>query len=286
MNLETDTLIPLVITRDFQPGWGDPECADALPRLFPHGISLARRPGGIWEILAVNHLGRESIERLELVEENGTYAAIWRGCVKNTDTGMFNDVDGAGDGSFVASIMIDKALRTAPGGMDKMLSGDNTGWLVEWTPKSGLVKLPNSESPFNNGIQLAPNQESIFFNAWTGKELRIYDRNTQTIIDKVALEFYPDNITQREDGKLVIAGVNELASWKACVEAKAAFCMTAFSVITLDPETLAVESLYHAEPGLLSGASAAIEVGGTLYIGTYAGDRLIKVELEDSPDGP
>jgi hypothetical protein len=279
MDLAGDVVRPMEIRNEYKAGWGENSCTTPPVKLAPHGIHLSKRNDGIWQILVVNHLERESIEMLELVPTKDSYSAIWRGCVVNATKGMHNDVVATPEGGFIATVMLDKAMFARPDALTEILSGIDTGYLVEWRPGTGMVKLPNSEAPFNNGVQLSPDGNYAIFASWTGKQIRKYDRKAQRVSATADLSFYPDNLTVRDDGQLVIAGIDELASWKRCLETRSSFCLTAFDVAAIDPRTLSVTPLYHANPGTLAGASAALQVRQTLYIGTYAGDRLLKVVL-------
>lgn len=279
MDLATDHSAPLPISRQFESGWGDPSCTVPPAQIGSHGIHLSKRPDGRVELLVVNHAQRESIEALELIRDGTSYGAIWHGCVVNPD-GLMNGVSTTFDGGFVATVMLDKATAARKDALDVMVSGADTGYLVEWHPDTGLVRLPNSAAPLNNGIQiLSSNPRFIYFNAWTGKQVRKYDRQTQRVTELADLTFHPDNLRVRDDGKLVVTGIDELQSWKACTLAQSAFCRTGFSVVTLDPDTMATESLFHGEPGVLAGASVGVQTGNTLYVGTFMGDRLLKINL-------
>jgi hypothetical protein len=73
---------------------------------------------------------------------------------------------------------------------------------------------------------------------WSDKQIRKYDRQARQVVKTVSVSFHPDNISIRADGMLVVAGMDELASCKACVLAKRNFCETGFTVVTLDPVIL------------------------------------------------
>jgi sugar lactone lactonase YvrE len=226
----------------------------------------------------VNHRERESIEDLELVNEPNGYRAVWRGCVTNRD-GLFNDVAATGDGGFIATVMMSKAAWARPDLLDVMVSGVDTGYLVEWHPRGQLTRLPHSEAPIANGVQLSMDRGFIYYTAWSGKQIRKYDRQAGHVVATANVPFYPDNISVRPDGILIVTGMDELQSWKTCVLAKRSFCEAGFTVMTLDPINLAVRTLYHAPPGILAAASVAVQVGNTLYVGSAMGDRLLEVDL-------
>ncbi|MFM0341974.1 hypothetical protein [Paraburkholderia fungorum] len=160
-----------------------------------------------------------------------------------------NSVSATFDGGFAATVMLDKAAGTRKDALDVMVSGADTGYLVEWHPGAGLVRLPNSEAPTNNGIQiLSSNPRFIYFNAWTGKQVRKYDRQTQRVTGFADLTFHPDNVRVRDDGKLIVIGIDELQSWEACTFAQSVSCRTGFSAVTLDPDTMATAALFTESP--------------------------------------
>jgi hypothetical protein len=278
VDLTTHHVQPLVVSTHPEAGWGERGC-NAPPMHFgSQGIHLSKRNDGRTELLVVNHGERESIEGLELVRAPNGYHAVWRGCVTNRD-GLFNDVAATGDGGFIATVMMSKGVWDRPDLLDIMVSGVDTGYLVEWHPRGRLTRLPNSAAPIANGVQLSTDRGFIYYTAWSGKQIRKYDRQAGHVVETANVPFYPDNISVRADGMLIVTGMDELQSWKACVLAKRSFCETGFTVMTVDPVNLDVRPLYHAPPGILSAASVAVQVGNTLYVGSAMEDRLLEIDL-------
>ncbi|MDG2320892.1 MAG: hypothetical protein P8L79_11605 [Rhodospirillaceae bacterium] len=58
-------------------------------------------------------------------------------------------------------------------------------------------------------------------------------------------------------------------------------CAFPFAVVAIDPDTLAQEILYEHQDGLIPGASVALSHKGFLYMGTFFGDRISRVRLEE-----
>jgi hypothetical protein len=278
VDLATHRVQPLIVSAHPEPGWGERGCSAPPTHFGSHGIHLSKRGDGRTELLVVNHGERESIEELELIHTRDGYRAVWRGCVTNRD-GLFNDVAATGDDGFIATVMMSKAARDRPDLLDFMVSGVDTGYLVEWHPGGRMVRLPNSEAPIANSVQLSKDQRFIYYTAWSGKHIRKYDRQAGHVIETANVGFYPDNISVRADGMLIVTGMDELQSWKACVLARLSFCETGFTVVTLDPVTLDVRPLYHAPPGTLSAASVAVQVRNTLYVGSAMGDRFLEINI-------
>ena len=54
----------------------------------------------------------------------------------------------------------------------------------------------------------------------------------------------------------------------------------AFQVVALDPKTMAMETLFSHEGAPMGAGTSAVKMGKWLYIGSFSGDRLIRVELK------
>lgn len=192
---------------------------------------------------------------------------------------MFNDVAAFGGDGVIATVMLDKTLVGDQDPMAFLFSGAKTGYLAEWRPLTGWKRLPGSEAALNNGIQLSADSRFVWFTAWTSRQVLEYDLRAQRITRTAAVSFYPDNLTLKSNGTLILAGIDDLARWRDCTAAEGHFCrdQLAFSVATLDPKTFTVKPLFHGNPGLLQGASVALATENALYVGTYTGDRLLKI---------
>ena len=278
VDLATRRVQPLIISTHPETGWGEGACNAPPTHFGSHGIHFSKRNDGRTELLVVNHGERESIETLELIDTPDGYRALWRGCVTYRD-GLFNDVAATGDGGFIATVMMTKAAWDRPDALDVMVSGVDTGYLVEWHQGGRLARLPNSEAPVANGVQLSTDREFIYYAAWSGKQIRKYDRQAGHVVKTANVPFYPDNISIRADDMLLVTGMDELQSWKACVSAMRSSCETGFTVVTLEPFTMDVRPLYHAPPGTLPAASVAVQMRNTLYVGSAMGDRLLEIDI-------
>jgi hypothetical protein len=279
LNLQTKAVQALPITAGHQPGWGDADCTEPFTQHAGHGLQLTRRKDGRWQLLLVNHQGREAVELFELQRQGDQYQAVWRGCVVNTTDGMYNDVAALPEGGFVATVMFTNDLLKEPAIFKAMASGRYPGHLVEWQADTGLKRLPQSEALFNNGVQVSADGRHVYFAAWVGQQIATYDRSLQHIVSTAAVPFYPDNLSRRADQTFLVTGIDDLRLYEACMGTPRAFCPTAFSVAVFDPATQQMTTLYRGAPGLLSGASVALQLGSKLYVGSYAGDRLLEIDL-------
>lgn len=286
MQVDTRTLEvkPLPIRIDWTPGWGSAVCKSPPTKGFStHGINLSTRKDGKTELLAVNHDGRDSIEAFELQGSPGHYEVIWRGCTTYSG-GPFNDVTALPEGGFIATVMLDKTLTADADATSLLFSGKKTGYLVEWHADSGFKRLPGSEAALNNGIQLSADGTELYFTAFSGRQIIRYNRVEQRITGTADVRFYPDNLSVQPDGKFLVAGMNDLEKFRDCTLAQGGYCadLLAFTVASFDPVTMSTSTIYEGQPGVMAGASVAISVAGELFIGTYTGDRMVRVTVPKS----
>ena len=57
----------------------------------------------------------------------------------------------------------------------------------------------------------------MYYNAWSGKQIRKYDRQAGHVVETANVRFYPAN-SVRADGMLIVTGMDELQSWKRMVK--------------------------------------------------------------------
>lgn len=277
MDLATEQSADLEVTYAGQVGWGDATCAPPEQELGAHGIHLSQRGDGRQQLLVVNHAGREAIEFVELVPSEQGWQAIWRGCVENTGQGKFNDVAATPDGGFVATVMFVSESMAPPLPLEQLVDGRDTGYLMRWSAEQPLSKLAGSDAPFPNGVQVTPDGKSAWFAAWTADQLWRYDLQAGAIDAKVDSGYMVDNLNWAQDGRLLGAGVPDAAAFVECFQQHIEHCSMGVRVSALDTTSLEHEMLFSAEPGVLSGASVATQIGDELYVGAFTGDRLLRV---------
>ncbi|QDX80680.1 hypothetical protein B9N43_05120 [Denitratisoma sp. DHT3] len=257
------------------PGWGDPACPGEIgDALSPHGIHLSRRGDGRLQLLVVNHGGREAVEFFELDGQRLT----WRGCAVAPRGSTMNDVAARPGGGFIASNMIDASTpEQAAQAMDNVARGENTGFVWTWSASFGYQKLPGSDGPLPNGVQVDAAGRYAYYNVV----------GPQGAVRKVDLQNYrlvgsaptpnPDNLSW--DGKrLLTAGVLDHRTLSQCDSA--APCRSASHASAIDPETMQATRLFEQDGSLQRGVSVAVAMGKRLYIGAFAGDRVLSVPLK------
>ena len=254
--------------------WGDPGCPGPPPSEFsPHGISLFTRPDGRVGLWVVNHGGRESVEGFELVGVGAEAEYRWRGCVVAPEPLYLNDVVALPEGGFLVTHMMS---RDEPlWGVIKATLGVDTGSVYEWKPDGGFRELPGSAAPFPYGIELSEDGSTVYLNVYAGNEVRRIDRESGTLLGSAPVS-RPDNSSWGRDGRLLVASHHGgLPDMIQCQDIDTGGCPMAFEIVALHPETLAAEVVYAGAGAPMGGGTVALDVGDSLVIGSFAGDRVI-----------
>lgn len=275
MELASRKVSDMLIERQAEAGWGEPSCKAPQGTPGAHGIHLSKRADGRAQLLVVNHNGREGVEFFEPVREGNRWKAIWRGCVESQDASMLNDVAATPDGGFVVTAMFSFSAMKADPQLEQLLDGRATGHVLVWHADRGLRRLPGSEAPAPNGVQVSPDGLSVWFAAWPGSGVWQYDLQQQKVVRKVPLDFMPDNLSWTADGHLLTAGVPDAQTFRRCFLSHDEFCPSASVVALIDPLEGTSRELLRAREGVLYGASTALQVGSDVYVGAFAGDRLL-----------
>ncbi len=271
------------VTAEPLKNWGEAACPGPIgDGLRPHGTSLAKRNGGKNQLYVVNHGGRESIEMYEVKQTGGALSLVWHGCVVSSQA--YNDVAALPDGGFVATHPT--ALQTP--GMD-LFAGQPSGYVSRWVPGSGETELPDTRRGYPNGVIVSAGQRYVYFNAWTAKEVHKYDLQARKEVAMVKLDFMPDNLTWTARGKILAAGIKSPRG--ECPAGSGGLdkvpCRQSSVVAEIHPETMLAKTIFDSasmfksvtpgKPAPISGASVALQMGKSIYIGAFEGDRLVKI---------
>jgi hypothetical protein len=262
-------------------GWGDAHCPGPPGAAFsPHGLDLARRPDGALALWVVNHGGRESVELFEVSDAPGAPALAWRGCVLAPEGALLNDVAALPDGGFVTT----KFLSKSHPNLDSLLGllRIPTGYVLEWQAGSGFHKVAGSDAPLPNGIAVSPDGETLFVDVYLADEVRKLSRRSGEELGTAQIAS-PDNLNWAPDGQLLVAShnapLNEIA---ACADVAQGQCPFHFSIVRLDPERMKGVELYENHGPPMGAGTSALCIGDELVIGSFAGDRLLRVTLPES----
>jgi sugar lactone lactonase YvrE len=253
-----------------EPGWGDPACPPPDPALFsPHGIDIERRSDGRHQLAVVNHGGRESVE---LFEFGGDGGLTWRGCALGPDGAFFNDVVVLRGGGFWVTHMFPHGSGFVP--LVKSRLGFDTGWVYAWAPGAGFSKLPGTDAPFPNGLEKSADERFAYVNTYSTTGVLKVDVTRGELVASRAIDNL-DNSSWGADGRLLVASHRgSLSEMLACQRLERGACGMPFAILALDPDDLAAEERLAHQGAPMGGATVALEHGGILYLGSFAGDRI------------
>ncbi len=286
--LDTDTLEvePLfgagAPTSEIEPTWGDADCVQPPGEMLGHGIHLGQLDSGEYRLLVVNHNERESVEMFEVIEtgEDSPPRLVWRGCAEAPPQGFFNDVAGLPNGDFVVTHMFDQDGGT----FDLLLTlvfGRPSGHVYHWSHEAGFRELPNSKGRFPNGIAVAADGKSYFFNEYLGDEVRQHDIQTGAELGRWEVE-NPDNSEWTEDGKLWVAShTDSFFSYMGAIsdERDGTPSHLRFAVVEIDPASETTRQVIELEGPPMGAGTVAVKQGDAVYIGSFLGDRIIRVPV-------
>jgi hypothetical protein len=261
------------VARAAQIDWGDPSCKQRpAAQISPHGIHLSRLPDGRLLLLAINHGATESVHAYDLIEQGGRVRLAWRGCVDTLYN--FNDLAATPDG-FIGSHQFDKSIGEGPDAEKILFSGGNTGFAVRWSRAAGFRKIPGTEAPFPNGMTVSADGKIAWMAATAGRQIRKIDLMRNVQVASAELPVAPDNLSWTAERQLLVTGAEDVHQLVKCAGMTPP-CQVPFAVARVDPYTLESQVIFRHDGALLLGASVAIIAGDNIYLGSFAGDHILK----------
>lgn len=257
-----------------------PNCPGPLdPALFnARGLALQDLGEGRWQLLVVNHGGRESIEAFEIDASGNEPRLTWRGCQPMPEGQVANSVAAFADGTVLATVL------TRPGTtIGDFTLGRITGGVWQWRPGDAtFTLLPGTELPGNNGLEVDPAGQRFYVVAFGLHAVAVFDRrDTARPLDLIAApDFMPDNI-HWSGGRLLLTGMRldepACGGQRKVVDGKAdpMLCHRGWVVGELDLKDRRIATLAYGHPqASFNGHSAAALSGGALWLGSFQSDRL------------
>ena len=233
-----------------------PQCPGPPRGAFTtHGVYVAPGNGPTHKLFVVGHGARESIEVFNVDARGATPVLTWIGCVIAPGQVSLNSVRGLPGGGFITTNFLPRDQQ-----IQVLFEGKKNGELWEWHTASGWQKVPGSEASGANGVEISDDGKTLYMALWGSQSfIRLSRGANPPVREEIILGFRIDNIHWAKDGRLLGAGqVGQ--DWR---------------VVKIDPRTLEVEEIYSQKdmPGF-GGGTVALEVGSTLWVGSYRGDRI------------
>ncbi len=252
-------------------------CGPPPEKLSPRGFHLSTAADGGLRLLVISGT---RIERFKGKAEEDDVAFAWDGCVTIDKEISANDVAALGDDGLVVSHMFTPP-RTSMTDW-KFILGFNTGAAYAWTKDAGWKRIPNSDVSFGNGIQVDPKTQRIYIASMYAQRIVAIDKDGGNRQETPRLPIQNDNLSWSADGKLIGSGHSgfPVRGTAKCRDLGGAPCGFPFSIVQIDPSTLAFETLFANEKPTIPGASVAVRLGNALYLGTAFGDRITKVTVQ------
>ncbi|HEY4029504.1 MAG TPA: SMP-30/gluconolactonase/LRE family protein [Caulobacteraceae bacterium] len=241
-----------------------------LSKLASHGLELRPGKGGQHTLYAVNHGGRETIEVFRVDANKATPAITWTGCLKSPPNAWLNSIAALPDGGLAFSRFGDiDHLDMVP-----VFKGEDTGFVYIWEPSTGFKELPNSKMSGTNGMLVSADGRWLYVNDQGRWRIARLDLRGSQPPAYVKLDFHPDNLRWAPDGAILAAG--QIIQVGGSLGAA-----NGWGVARVDPKTMTAKPLMN-EPGRpgFSNGTVALEVGKTLWLGTFRGDRIAYVTLK------
>lgn len=254
------------------PGPLDPTAFNA------RGLSLRPTAPGRWELLVVNHGGRESVERFDVALSGDRPTLAWRDCLTMPPGQVGNSVAAFADGTILVTVL------TRPGTTigDFMLGRPTGGVWRHWPGDDGFALLPGTGLPGNNGLEVDPDQRHFYVVAFGWHAVVVFDRrDTRAAVARIeAVDFLPDNI-HWSGSRLLLAGMRldepACGGLRRVVDGVAdpMLCHRGWVVGEVDTvrRRIATVAYGRPQPGF-NGVSAATFVGDDLWLGSFQSDRL------------
>jgi hypothetical protein len=240
--------------------------APDLKALHTHGVDV-RQANGHTRVYAINHGGRESVEIFDL--HPVTNMAEWVGCALSPEGVNGNAVSAMRGGAFAITKFMDTHDKN---GFQHIMAGEVTGAVYLYSPGKGFSEVPGTRFSGDNGLLTSPDGRWLYINAYGSREIYRVPLSGHGERSVAKVDFSPDNLRWAPDGSIFVTG--------QFVSAQSLNKLHGWATVRLDPKTMATTPVVK-QPGLkvFDDATSAVQVGQTLWFGTYRGDRMAYMAL-------
>jgi sugar lactone lactonase YvrE len=174
--------------------------------------------------------------------------------------------------------------RSDKEGLARAFRGENTGYVLRWSPASRWSRIPGTEGPMPNGVQSTPDGRNLYVAMWGASRVVKLELAAGKAVGSVNTP-HPDNLSWAPDGRLFATGPETMPSYTECRTGREDGCFAPSHVDAIDTRTMQVTPIFRFEKREMLPASVAAQVGRTLYVGSYDGDHLLEVDLDAANSG-
>jgi len=242
--------------------------------LGTHGINIERLADGSYDLMSINHHGRESVEIFHLDQSTPAPRAIWRGCVL---------MPGAASGNSIAPlpnhagyVVTNFYQKDDPHYLQSMDNGTATGNVLKWAPTTGWSPVSSQQFSGANGAEITSDGKWLFVSEWSDYKVWKLSLNENTPPQSVHLDFLPDNLRLTDRGTILIAGQNADPVNVMTCRTKHVPCQASFTVLEMDPASMETHVLVRGGGGDFGGATGAAIVDRFLWISSYYAGQVAR----------
>ncbi len=242
----------------------------------PHGIHLQSGPDGV-SLHVVNHGNRESIEIFSIAAEGDDPPTLnWTDCVPLPPGTQANSVAAAGDGTLYATAAGAVFDATAPAAGTAGPGDIPASGILAWQPQSGW-RIVADKLALSNGLLISTDNRFLYAAEWLGRQIVEIDLGDPRHQRRLAVDFAPDNLRWADEGAFWVAGqATTVEEVMACYLSDRNHCGLDSALALIDSATLS--ALCHqtiAATEEFGGATVALPVADSLWIGTFRGDAIL-----------
>jgi hypothetical protein len=190
-----------------------------------------------------------------------------------------NEVVGLPNGDFYTTKM---ASLAGASGFTEGIPTEPTGHAFAWSAKDGYRKIEGTDGVMPNGIAASADGKTLYLDVTMQNEVRKIDVATGKLLGKASVKM-PDNITWAPDGKRLLAASLhgfETTNFSVCVDVPQGACPIPFAIQAIDAETMTpLGPVYESTGAPMGGGTVGLQVGDELFIGSFTGDRILRVAL-------
>ena len=268
LDLAKKTYSNIAIKDEPKKDWGDPACPGPVNgMLIPHGISLLKT-----RLYVVNHGGRQSIEMYELKKAGGSWELAWHGCVVTSRSSTMSRLP-------PTAALSEPIPPAHAAGRTRRQPVQRRAQRIRLAldTRQGRRRVAGHRQGYPNGVLVSPDGKTMYFNAWTAKEVHKYDLKAGKDVGVVKLDFMPDNITWASKGQILAAGVKGARG--DCPAGSGAHLHSGVRDCGTQPATWQAKTVFDSQGrgNVIAGVSVALQVGNAIYVGSFQGDRVVRI---------